>query len=177
MPEPEAMPARITLRDASRDEAADIAALIQAAYAQYEPQYSPEGWQRYYGVLGDVSEHFDKAEVIVGEVDGVLAGVVMFYPDGALSEQGDWPEGWAGLLRLAVHPAYRGAGVSRALMEECIRRARAAGVSTLALHTTQWMTVAREMYERMGFVRDESFDFFTRSGVHAMGYRVDLDAS
>jgi hypothetical protein len=36
------------------------------------------------------------------------------------------------------------------------------------------MAVSRGMYERMGFVRDPSFDFHTRSGVLAMGYRLDL---
>jgi ribosomal protein S18 acetylase RimI-like enzyme len=98
----------------------------------------------------------------------------MFYPDGSLSEQGEWPEGWAGVLRLAVHPTYRGQGIARALTQECVRRAREAGISTLALHATEWMSVSRGMYERMGFVRDESFDFVTRGGTHAMGYRLDL---
>jgi ribosomal protein S18 acetylase RimI-like enzyme len=98
----------------------------------------------------------------------------MFFPDGSVSEQGEWPVGWAGVLRLAVHPAYRGHGIARTLTEECVRRCRDAGIPTLALHATEWMAVSRGMYERMGFVRDESFDFHTRSGVLAMGYRLDL---
>ncbi len=99
----------------------------------------------------------------------------MFYPDGSQSGQGEWPPGWAGVLRLAVHPAHRGHGLARLLTEECIRRSREAGIDTLALHATAWMAVSRAMYERMGFVRDESFDFVTRSGELAMGYRLELD--
>ena len=163
-----------TLRDAGPDEADAIGALLQAAYAQYESSYTPEGWQRYYGMLGEVRSHFEHAQVIVAEHNGVMTGSVMFYPDGSLSEQGEWPAGWAGILRLAVHPAFQGHGIGRALTEECVRRARGAGIATIALHATEWMAVSRAMYERMGFVRDESFDFFTRSGVQAMGYRLDL---
>ena len=99
----------------------------------------------------------------------------MFYPDGSLSGQGEWPEGWAGVLRLAVHPSHRGEGIGRLLTEECIRRCREAGIGTLALHATAWMAVSRGMYERMGFVRDESFDFVTRSGELAMGFRLAVE--
>jgi ribosomal protein S18 acetylase RimI-like enzyme len=173
----EQLPARapaFALRHARREEAWAIGDLLQASYAQYERHYTPEGWQRYFGMLREVSSHFGRAEVIVAEREGGLAGCVMFYPDGSLSEQGEWPEGWAGVLRLAVHPTYRGQGIARALTQECVRRAREAGISTLALHATEWMSVSRGMYERMGFVRDESFDFVTRGGTHAMGYRLDL---
>jgi ribosomal protein S18 acetylase RimI-like enzyme len=78
------------------------------------------------------------------------------------------------MLRLAVLPEARGLGLGRKLTEECIRRCRAAGIPVLALHTTDFMAVAKSMYERMGFVRDESFDFVPRSGIYAYGYRLDV---
>jgi ribosomal protein S18 acetylase RimI-like enzyme len=99
---------------------------------------------------------------------------VTFYADGRDSGQGEWPEGWAGILRLAVPPDQRGAGVGRSLVEEAMRRCRERGVKTLSLHTTVWMDVARNMYERMGFVRVQSFDFHPRPGVIGMGYKLDL---
>jgi ribosomal protein S18 acetylase RimI-like enzyme len=167
-------PLVLTLRDARPNEANAIADLIKVAYAQYEPNYTPEGWQRYFGLLGNVEIHFGRAQIIVAECDGIIAGCVMFYPDGSLSGQGEWPEGWAGVLRLAVHPAYRGLGIGRALTHSCVSRCRAAGIPTLALHATSWMAVSRAMYERMGFERDESFDFVTRSGEMAMGYRLEI---
>jgi ribosomal protein S18 acetylase RimI-like enzyme len=100
----------------------------------------------------------------------------MFYPDGSQSGQGEWPAGWAGILRLAVHPSHRGKGLGRLLTDECIRRCRDAAIPTLALHATSWMSLSRAMYERMGFVRDESFDFVTRSGELALGYRLEVDS-
>ena len=165
----------LVLRNARLDEADAIAEVIKAAYAQYEPSYTPEGWRRYFGLLGNVSPHFDRSQVIVAERNGAIAGCVMLYADGSQSGQGEWPPGWAGVLRLAVHPSHRGHGLGRVLTEECILRCRAAAIPTLALHATPWMSLSRAMYERMGFVRDESFDFVTRSGELAMGYRLEID--
>jgi hypothetical protein len=36
------------------------------------------------------------------------------------------------------------------------------------------MSTARGMYDRMGFVRVESFDFVPRPGVVGMGFKLDL---
>jgi GNAT superfamily N-acetyltransferase len=82
--------------------------------------------------------------------------------------------GRLGRRTAAVLPSHRGNGVARALMDEVVRRCREAGIGTLALHTTDFMAVAKSMYERMGFVRDDSFDFVPRSGIHAYGYVLDV---
>jgi GNAT superfamily N-acetyltransferase len=165
---------RFVLRDARPEEAEAVSAVIRAGYAQFVADYPPESWDRFYRMVGEVAEHFEHAQVIVAEADGVLAGTATFYPDGSLSGQGEWPAGWAGVLRVSVDPAYRGRGIARLLMEEVIRRCREAGIATLALHTTGFMAVAKAMYERMGFVRDEAFDFVPRSGIYAYGYRLDV---
>ena len=172
-PEPTSRPS-YSLRDARPDEAATVGAVVSAAYAQFQPDYPPESWERFIRMVGEAGGHFERAEVIVAEDDGVIIGTVMFYPDGSTSGQGEWPEGWAGVLRLAVLPSYRGHRVARALMDEVVRRCREAGIPRLALHTTDFMAVAKAMYERMGFVRDESFDFVPRSGIHAYGYVLDV---
>ena len=86
-----------------------------------------------------------------------VVGAVTLYMDGSKSVEG-WPVGWAGVRLLGVAPAGRGHGVGRALMDECLRRARAHGVGTIALHTTDLMAVAKAMYERMGFQRAPAHD-------------------
>ena len=166
-------PGTITIRDARPDEADAVSAVIHDAYAELEADY-PADWSRYYGMVSKVERHFEKAEIIVAERDGRILGAVFFYRDGSQSEQGPWPEGSAGVLRLAVLPEARGLGLAHRLTEECIRRCREYGIKTLALHTTDWMPVAKAMYERMGFVRDPSFDFVPREGVYAYGYRLDI---
>ena len=69
---------------------------------------------------------------------------------------------------------YRELGIGRALMEECLRRCRDSATRTVGLHTTEQMAVARDMYERMGFVRVPAFDFHPAPGVVVMAYRLDL---
>jgi GNAT superfamily N-acetyltransferase len=179
----------IRIRNARLDDLQTLRALVQASYAEFEPGYPPQSWQSYYAMLGEVAAHFERAEIIVAERVASpgrasptdrppeLVATVTFYPDGSRSGQGEWPHGWAGVLRLAVLPDYRGLGLGRALVNECVRRCHERGIDTLALHTTEWMAVARGMYERMGFIRDPSFDFIPRSGVYAFGYKLPLDAT
>jgi GNAT superfamily N-acetyltransferase len=82
----------------------------------------------------------------------------------------DYPE----VRLLAVVPAARGKGVGAALIDECARRARRAGATTLGLHTMDMMRAAVRMYERMGFVRAPDLDFTPAEGVLVKGYRLDL---
>ena len=168
------MPADLVIRDARPDEVDTVGNLILEAYAQFEAAYPADSWSRYYGMVGRMQEHFDAAEVIVAELEGRLIGTVTFYRDGSKSGQGEWPKGWAGVLRLAVLPGHRGLGLGKLLTQECIRRCRDAGIPTLALHTTDWMPLAKSMYERMGFVREPSFDFIPRPGIYAYGYKLDM---
>jgi ribosomal protein S18 acetylase RimI-like enzyme len=163
-----------TFRNAREDELDALSTLIRAAYVEFERSYPPDVWPGYFELVGQTRDLPAAAELIVAERDGAVVGCVTFYADGAQSGQGDWPEGWAGILRLAVPPEQRGSGVGRSLVEEAIRRCRESGVTTLALHTTVWMDVARNMYERMGFVRAPSFDFHPRPGVIGMGYKLKL---
>lgn len=162
------------IRDARPDEAAAVGDVILAAYAQFEAAYPADSWARYYDMVGRMEPHFAAAEVIVAELEGRIIGTVTFYRDGSQSGQGEWPPGWAGMLRLAVLPEHRGLGLGKALTQECIRRSREACIATLALHTTDWMPLAKSMYERMGFVRDAAFDFIPRSGIYAYGYKLNV---
>ena len=121
--------------------------------------------------MSDVQSRMADSELIIAEINNHIAGAVTLYPQG--SDNG-WPEGWAGIRLLAVHPDYRGQGIGRALMEECIRRCRERGTKTLGLHTTELMKVAREMYERMGFKRTHEFDFHPTPDNVVYAYRLDL---
>ena len=165
---------QLLLREARSDDLDNVSRLIRAAYQQYEHLLPVEAWKFYVEDMMDVRKRLNESQLIVAELDGQLAGTVTLYLDAEHSSQGGWPSGWAGIRLLAVHPAYRGRGIGRALMEECIRRCRNQGIVTIGLHTTEMMNVARRMYERMGFVRVLEFDFHPRPGVVVMAYRLDL---
>ena len=55
------------------------------------------------------------------------------------------------VIKMAVDEAYRGMGIGRLLMEECIKRAKSEGAKTLFLETNSRLKSAVSLYKRLGF--------------------------
>ena len=55
------------------------------------------------------------------------------------------------LKRLYIRPAYRGRGLSRRLLEECIGAAKQIGYRHMRLDTLPFMTAAMGLYKAYGF--------------------------
>jgi ribosomal protein S18 acetylase RimI-like enzyme len=161
----------IKLRDARCDELGIIAKLFVAAYQEYKDFMPADRWDWYRNDMMDVRSRMPNSELIVAEVRNKIAGAVTLFPQGS---NNGWPAGWAGIRLLAVHPDYRGRGIGRGLMDECIRRCRERGTKTIGLHTTELMKVARAMYERIGFERIPEFDFHPAPDTTVFAYRLDL---
>jgi GNAT superfamily N-acetyltransferase len=164
----------LLIRDAHSEELNEVSLLIREAYMEYEHSFPAEHWKFYLENIMDVRSRLSDSELIVAELDRKLVGVVTLYLDASSSSQEQWPKGWAGVRLLAVRPAYRGQGIGRALMEECIYRCRKQNIKTIGLHTAIIMSVARKMYEDMGFVRAPDDDFQPRPGTVVMAYRLQL---
>ena len=166
------------IRDAQEGDRDAIRTVTIAAYQEYAP-LMVEHWEGYrqsiLATLADVAP----AEQIVAERGNGIAGTVLLYPAGtALTLPDDtqvrlaWPE----VRLLAVAPAVRGQGIGAALVRECLRRARQSGATALALHTTDLMQAAMQLYERMGFIRAPDLDFHPVPEMTIKGYRFNLDA-
>jgi ribosomal protein S18 acetylase RimI-like enzyme len=171
---PEKVPADLIIRDARPDELDDVAGLIQEAYRQYKRYLPPPRWKIYLEDMANVQGRLEESELIVAEEKGRLAGTVTLYLKAMEIFRDRWPDGWAYVRLLAVHPDYRGRGIGQSLMDECVRRCRAHGIATIGLHTIAFMDVAQRMYERMGFVRAPEHDFHPETGGVIMAYRLDL---
>ena len=160
----------VVVRDARDGERGAILALTLAAYEQYAATL-PEGWwPQYRQNIAGAFAAGAPGELIVADLAHALLGSVLYFPLGSR----DTP--WPALRLLAVSTESRGHGTGRALMDDCVRRARTSGASTLGLHTMEVMAVARRLYERMGFVRVLEDDFHPVGGILVMGYRLDLEA-
>jgi ribosomal protein S18 acetylase RimI-like enzyme len=108
----------------------------------------------------DVAGRLKAGDVLVAEVDGRIMGTITFYMDA--NEEGTpsrFPGRTAGIRATAVDPNARGQGIGRALVDVCIQRATAAGLSSIALHTADFMVAAVALYEKAGFRRAPQYNF------------------
>jgi ribosomal protein S18 acetylase RimI-like enzyme len=136
----------ISIRHATGADAGDVARLLHDFNTEFSDP-SP-------GVAA-LSEHAARL-MESGEITVLLAGEG---PDGIALlrfRSSVWtgaPE--AHLQELYVVPALRGRGIGRALLEATIATAREAGATGIDLNTGETDTVARALYESLGFTNRE----------------------
>src|SRR3954468_14887961 len=164
------------VRDARPDELDAARVVTRAAYAEYAQAMEPGSWQGLRQAIDAALADPGEAQWIVARDDaGEIVGSVLLYPAAAnaygdLSSASACPE----LRLLSVSPSARRSGVGRALVDECVRRARAMGAAALGLHTSRSMAVARGMYERLGFRRTPDTDIQPPGAELVEGYRLDF---
>ncbi|MCZ0738712.1 GNAT family N-acetyltransferase [Phreatobacter sp. AB_2022a] len=122
--------------------------LAVAAFSQYGALFSD--WPAMARALACHAALAAKAEIIVAEHDGEVAGSVGYCGPGR-PKAAYFDEAWPIIRMLVVAPAARGLGLGRLLSEACLDAARRDGAPLIALHTSPIMTVALPMYLRMGF--------------------------
>ena len=174
--------ASIAIRLAREDELDRVAALFAPGLAVYRG--TPDDWilDNYLADLEKVRERFGLAETYIAAVGGELVGSVAFYRDVALEGWSNLPAGWAGFRALVVHPAARGRGVGRMLVERCLQRSREIEAPTLGIHTIALLADAMRLYERIGFVRCPEFDLRVKdvfgappnTDMHGSAFRYDF---
>jgi ribosomal protein S18 acetylase RimI-like enzyme len=168
-------PEEIRVRDSRADERAALRELTLRAYAQYALVMEPAAWAALDAAVRAGLETTEPVERIVAEWAGEVVGSVMLYAPAARAyDAGPAPVGWPELRLLAVAPGARGRGIGRALVAECVRRARRMGAAELGLHTSRSMSAAIRMYERLGFVRAPEHDFQPAGAELVTAYRLDL---
>jgi len=161
------------IRPVRPDEHQALGDLTVAAYVAIHPAVVEE--DDYASELRDVAGRVAGAEVLVAVDDGgsVLGGVTYVPgPDSPWAEFSE-PDG-AGIRMLAVAPEAQGRGIGEALSRVCVDRARAAGRGQIVLHSTDRMTTAHRIYERLGFARDVSLDWEPLPGFWLRGFRLRL---
>ncbi|HDI31833.1 MAG TPA: ribosomal-protein-alanine N-acetyltransferase [Thermofilum sp.] len=79
---------------------------------------------------------------LVAEVKGKIVGFIIGLREG-------W--GWGHIISIAVHPEFRGKGIGKRLMEECIARLRNKGVKKIRLEVRVSNERAIGLYKKLGF--------------------------
>jgi ribosomal protein S18 acetylase RimI-like enzyme len=153
--------------------AADHAAgarLPLKAYADYSERIGAD-WPRLRDGLLHATDRLAEAKIAGIRGAAALDAVVFYFPPGR-SDGVIFPREWASLRLLGVAHTVRGRGLSRRLTECCIERTRAQKATCVGLHTSEAMTTARGLYERMGFVVDG--DLPMNFGLRYWRFRLDL---
>jgi GNAT superfamily N-acetyltransferase len=166
----------VEIRIVRADEHERLGEITVAAYRAINPPHADADLDEYQAELRDVAGRAAGADVLVAvDGEGAVLGGVTYVPGPSSA----WAEfdgaDAAGIRMLAVAPEAQGRGVGEALTRACIDRAVAAGRVEILLHSTEWMTTAHRIYERLGFVRDPSLDWEVEGQFWLRGYRLRLD--
>jgi ribosomal protein S18 acetylase RimI-like enzyme len=161
---------RVIVRVARREEYGLVGDLTVEVYV-HGGLVSPAS--SYVGTLRDAADRAAKAELLVAEVSGEVAGAVAYCPPGSPYAELAGPDE-AEFRMLAVREKARGKGVGGAMVRACAERARAAGLAGLRLSTQRNMDSAHRLYERMGFVRTPDRDWAPVPGVDLLTYALSF---
>jgi GNAT superfamily N-acetyltransferase len=183
------------IREATKDDFDEIARLTLAAYRALDAWVGDD----YAKELADVETRAlaENTLVLVAEDDlpspaAVTAAVVAGADEGSVRAPErrllgsvtltigggpyfEWSpaDGDCGFRMLAVDPGVQGRGVGPRLVAECLERARAAGCRRMIIGSTEWMTTAHRIYERLGFRRAPELDQ-QWGGIRGLCFVLDL---
>jgi len=95
--------------------------------------------------LYELFSQTSRSAYFVAELNGEVLGGGGIFPTQGL------PTDTVELVKLYLLPAARGRGVGKALIQQCLEAARANGYAHLYLETTEELTQAIPLYEKLGF--------------------------
>lgn len=163
----------LTIRPARED---DLPAVGRVTYEAYLAEGYLDGREDGYYArkLADARSRFEQADlrVAVDDEGTVLGTVTIAEPGSVWREIGRDDE--LEFRMLAVAPAARGRGVGEALTRRVLDRAAELGARAVVLSSSEGMTTAHRLYERLGFRRTPELDWVPEPGVSLITYRVDL---
>ena len=146
------------VREATAEDFAEIGRLTIAAYRALDTWVGDD----YAAHLADVegrAKAVNTTVLVATDDDGRLLGsVTLTIGGGPFFEWDSEADGDCGFRMLAVDPEVQGKGVGPRLVAECLARARAAGCRRMVIGSTEWMTTAHRIYERLGFRRAPELD-------------------
>jgi GNAT superfamily N-acetyltransferase len=92
------------------------------------------------------------AKIWIAELGDLPVGYALVIPQRRTENVFCYERRWHEVDQVGVHPNYRRQGVARSLLRYVVESARADGVSDLELNTWTFNEVARNSFERLGFV-------------------------
>ena len=166
----------LVIRNGLPEEREAIIALTLAAYKQYDAVLPPGAWHEYATSIRDTFSNDTASTRVIVIQDDAIIGSALLIPPTELARSGRAAQPYPEIRLVAVAPEARRRGIATALIDACIERAQAAGYHYIGLHSTDYMRDAIRIYERLGFIRALEHDFHSPTGVHVMGFRLNIAA-
>jgi ribosomal protein S18 acetylase RimI-like enzyme len=124
------------------------------AYSPFERDLEKEHWHQLKAYLHDecsLKELIKKSTVWVYEDNSQIVGMAFLLGSGNGTHI--FSNDTAYIRMVGVNPSYRGRGIAKQLTQQCIAHTKQNGETGLELHTSEFMEVARHLYESLGFER------------------------
>jgi len=150
-------PGSYSFRRARPADAPTVAALVTGAYQHYVERIAVTPRP----MTDDYQQVIRDHQVTVAERDAAIAGVIVL----RVTEEGFLVD------NVAVHPAHRGRGLGRALLELAEAEARRAGFGSVYLYTHEKMTENVALYSKLGYAE---YDRRTQEGFSLTYMRKQL---
>jgi GNAT superfamily N-acetyltransferase len=166
----------IQIRPALEGEYDAVGALTVAGYEADGYLVTPDGSydDDYAGWLADTAPRGRDSVLLVAVEDDELLGTVTWCPPGSPARELAVDDRQGEFRTLSVAAAGRRRGVGRALVADCLDRARAAGLIEMMLCSLPEMKPAHRLYESFGFVRRPELDWSPKPGVKLWAYSLNL---
>lgn len=129
-----------------------LQALGILAYGQYKEEMTPENWAKYNGFMSapETFEYLmETSTCFLCESEGEIVGMAFLVSSGHPTTM--FEAEWSYIRMVAVHPDYSGRGIAKILTQQCIEYAISTNEKYVALHTSEFMSAARHIYESLGF--------------------------
>lgn len=146
-------------RNGNENDIGQMQALGLAAYGQFQYVLPKEGWEKMAANCGSRETYLDllsKGQSFVCVDGDKFIGMAFLIPSG--NPFMFFQSSWSYIRLVAVAPGYEGRGIGRKLTMLCVQHAKQTGEKIVALHTSEFQSAARHIYESMGFTVLKALD-------------------
>lgn len=144
----------IVIRDAHNEDVDHIQRVMLESYQEYEQIMPKQRWEEYKKSIQTAIYNPGLHSCLVAEWNGEIVGSVLLFLNSEAAYGKPELNINSPIIRLlATSPRMRGKGVATELIKGSIRKVEVLGENTLHLHTSDLMSSAVRLYERLGFER------------------------
>jgi ribosomal protein S18 acetylase RimI-like enzyme len=142
----------LTFRKGTLKDKDKLQALGVLSYSQHQSAMTPENWNKYRSFMSNPETYtylMSTSTCFLCERENEIIGMAFFVSNGNPTEM--FEKEWSYIRMVGVNPYFGGKGIAKRLTQMCIDYAKETNERFVALHTSEFMNIARHIYENFGF--------------------------